>query len=87
MNEGNVKIEIEENKYSKIARITPLGFWTNVITVTQDTKLGTTEKEGSEIKWSCGGTDGTLSMIETTQNFIAGLQEAIKIAEKWDKEA
>ena len=77
---GKLLIRYSENKFGRVYTIMPKGFWSCVITVSQDPGW----KE-PKITWASGGVDGTLIQDETVENFIAGLKEAIRVYKRWDK--
>jgi hypothetical protein len=38
------------------------------------------------INWGSGGKDGKLTEFESAKSFLTGLQEAVRIAEEWNKD-
>lgn len=81
-------------------RITPKGYWTDVINVRKSTDLiASIEKsketgeercewvwEKAEITNSSGGSDGTLEEAERVKSFIKGLEIAMKLAAMIDEQ-
>ena len=67
-----------ESIYSFFIRIQPKGFWADVINIhgRNDTQEGPFK---IEIHWSSGGSDGSISSIETAKRFQNGLELAIEL--------
>ncbi|MEW6096241.1 MAG: hypothetical protein AB1567_06920 [bacterium] len=67
--------------------IKPKGFSGDAILVYQKHKRGVPCQLTDIVFWDFWrGVDGTLTQSESIRSLIKGLQKALKIAEKWDKE-
>jgi hypothetical protein len=81
-----IEVRIEKNRYNRVARIKPKGFWSDVVSVYQSQELGTKIWKEPTIGWSSGGQDGTVSVNEMVDNFIEALVRAKEISCEWKKE-
>jgi hypothetical protein len=83
---GVLTIETEITEYHKIARIAVKGYWPNdTVRVWMDKDIRNVKWLKSEVNYGGGGSDGTLSNRERILNFIKGLKEGLRIAQKWNK--
>ena len=82
---GNLNIEFIIHDYKKTARITPNGFYTDVVQVYHYPNILTHKFKETEIKWCAewGVSEG--GGVERVANFIEALNEAIYIREEWMK--
>lgn len=75
----------------RLARIRPRGFWSDVVEVRErrnfwDAKPGEPAKYDMDVRWSTGGTDGTVDSIRAAENFARALDHAIMLAKIWKTE-
>lgn len=90
MDESTLSIAISGTKINRQVKIKPAGFWSDdciIVTQVRSYRHGTYKfHDPPTILWGFGGRDAKLSDLEATKNFIAGLQEAVKIFEEWTNE-
>lgn len=86
---GNLEVRTQITDNFKSVKITPKGFWTDVMGLSQHPTYGT----GDEPKWetpqlsrSSGGSDGTLNPAEEIDSVIEGLEYIKGVYNDWVKE-
>jgi hypothetical protein len=80
---GNCKVIVEVSDRFKGVKITPKGFWTDVIGISQHSDYDGGWDDIS-LSRSSGGSDGSLNPIEEIDNVIEGLQIVKEYITKWE---
>lgn len=63
-----------------------VGFWSDAkVRVEQNINYETGQYEEPEISYTLGGEDAKVSNLESTENFVAALKDALKVARNWRK--
>ncbi len=85
MNKKPFQVVLSDQDSFRIAAIQVKGFWpVNMIYVQQDFEPW--QKDSiPRINWGSGGFSNTIPNLESTENFIAALKEAVRISKKWAK--
>ena len=89
---GLFMIRIEtRDKGLRRAFLRPRGFWSDAVEVHETEDYWKTHETGklaikSEVRWSCGGTDGTVDEIRTAENFARAMDHAVMLAKIWKME-
>ncbi len=85
-NEQPFTVQVGENDTVRQALITPVGWWSETITVNQFSRFKGDQRgffDPPTIHWGSGGRDGKVDDRTATLNFQAALTEAVRIYDEW----
>jgi len=83
---SKIKVKVREDQYDRSARITPVGFWAEAVTVHQDHAFASEDWREPEISWSCGGVEQGTNSLDASENLIEALKLAQKIYLLWKED-
>lgn len=87
---GNLKVVTQITESYKFVKVTPKGFWTDAMGITQHPTWGIEGEpkwEAPQISRSSGGSDGTLNPAEEIDVVIEGLEYLKGVYNEWVKES